>query len=317
MIQMSLKQPTNANFMKVIFFGTPEFAAHILEALVQAKVTIAAIVTKPDKPQGRSLKMTPPAVKQLAERLLPDVPIFQPEKCSTPESIEQLKTIGADLYVVVAYGEILSQALLDVPKFGAINVHASLLPFYRGAAPIQRVIMNGERETGISIIRLVRKMDAGDVLYGEKIPITDDMDAGLLENALCMLGIRCLLHVLDDFKNDTIVATPQDHTKVSFAAKITTEECRLDFKKNARELSNLIRGVSPYPGAWCQIKIRNEIKRLKVFAAQVVSEQENNSLTVPCLDGYLKFKIIQLEGKPKMSVEEFLKGIPLSQISFS
>lgn len=302
--------------MRVVYFGTPEFAAEILEVLVKAKVELVALVTKPDTPQGRSLKITPPAAALRAKSLGLQIPILQPEKCSTPEMIETLKAFQADLFVVVAYGEIVSQALLDVPRFGAINVHASLLPLYRGAAPIQRVLFNGEKETGISIIRLVRKMDAGDVLYEEKLTILPEMDAGSLENALCTLGAKCLLKVIADFTQGSVTAVPQDHAKATFAEKITAADCQLDFTKPAIVLQNQIRALSPAPGAWCQVLVRNEKKRLKVYQAELVATQERNSLTVPCQEGFLKLKTIQLEGKPKMSADEFLKGIPASQISF-
>src|SRR5437588_1525223 len=154
--------------MKIIYFGTPLFAAKVLEELSRKGIDIAAIVTKPDKPQGRELKLQPPSVKLFAEKFLPGVPLFQPAKCSTPEFAEILRGFGADLFVVVAYGEIIKKEVLDIPRFGCINVHASLLPKYRGAAPIQRALMNGEKETGISIIQLVKEMDAGDVLSESK-----------------------------------------------------------------------------------------------------------------------------------------------------
>lgn len=301
--------------MKIVFFGTPEFAAKILEALQSAKVDIVAIVTKPDTPQGRSLKLTPPSVKQLAEKLMPHVPILQPIKCSTPEMIEELKKFQADLFVVVAYGEILSQALLDVAPHGAINVHASLLPGYRGAAPIQRVLMNGEIETGISIIRLVKKMDAGDVLHAERLAIPPTMTGGELESALCHLGIRCLFKVLGDFEKGSVTATPQDDSQVTFAHKITQDECHLDWKKPAQELYNLVRALSPHPGAWCDCLVRGEKKRLKVYGAEVV-EGPAQGLVVPCGEGALRLLTIQLEGKPKMAAPDFLRGIPSSQITF-
>ncbi|HXF29776.1 MAG TPA: methionyl-tRNA formyltransferase, partial [Chlamydiales bacterium] len=161
--------------MKIVFFGTPDFAARHLEALHQAGLEIVAIVTKPDKPVGRSLKIQPVPVKVMAEKLMPQVPLFQPEKCSTPEFIEILKKYPADLFAVVAYGEIIKQAVIDLPKFGCINVHASLLPAYRGAAPMQRCLMDGQKETGISIIQLILKMDAGDVLHYEKVAIAENM----------------------------------------------------------------------------------------------------------------------------------------------
>lgn len=302
--------------MRIIFFGTPDMAAHILDALIDHKVDIVAIVTKPDTPQGRSSKLIAPQVKLLAQNRIPNVPILQPVKCSSVEMIEQLKSFKADLYVVVAYGEILSQSLLDSCPQGAINVHFSLLPKYRGAAPFQRAIMNGEIETGVSVIRLVKKMDAGDVLAVEKYQIPPSMTSGELADALCALGIRCLFNVLDDFNNDTITATVQDHTQATFADKITPEECKLDWSRQAIELNNLIRALSPHPGAWCEVIIRGEKKRLKVYSAEVVDASNQNDLVVACGSGFLRLLTVQLEGKPKMQVSDFLRGISASQITF-
>jgi len=302
--------------MRIIFFGTPDMAANILKSLIDAKVDIAAIVTKPDTPQGRSSKLIAPAVKQLAQTLAPNVPILQPIKCSSPEMLEVLKKYKADLYVVVAYGEILSESLLAIPPHGAINVHFSLLPAYRGAAPFQRAIMNGETETGISIIRLVKKMDAGDVIAAEKFVITNDMTSGQLADVLCTIGTQCLFKVLDAFENNTVTFTPQDHSKATFANKITIDECRLDWNKPSRELYNLVRALSPYPGAWCNVEIRGEKKRLKVFSAVPVDEPNTEDLVVACAQGFLSLLTIQLEGKPKMQVRDFLRGLPASCITF-
>lgn len=303
--------------MKVVFFGTPDVAAHHLEALKDSQYQIVGIVTKPDRPQGRALKLMPPAVKVTASKLFSDVPLFQPEKCSTEEMIETLKSLGADLFVVVSYGEILSQALLDAAPFGAINVHFSLLPKLRGASPMVRSLMQGDLETGISIIRLVRKMDAGDVLGVEKMTIPPEMNVGVLEEHLTKLGIKCLLKVLADFENNQVIATPQDHAEATFAEKITPEECHIHWERPANELHNLIRALSPYPGAWCEVFIRGEKRRLKVFQAEVVQDSNmQQALIVPCQESYLRLKVIQVEGKPKMPVEEFLKGTPASQITF-
>lgn len=302
--------------MRIIFFGTPDMASHILDALISHNVDIAAIVTKPDTPQGRSSKCIAPAVKQLAQKRIPLVPILQPEKCSSAEMIEQLKSFGADLYVVVAYGEILSQNLLDSCPHGAINVHFSLLPKYRGAAPFQRAIMNGETESGVSVIRLVKKMDAGDILEIRPFAIPSTMTSGELADQLCTLGIECLFKVLDDFDKGTTTATAQDHTQATFADKITPDECRLDWTKSANVLHNLVRALAPHPGAWCEVLIKGEKKRLKVYEADVVDAQNENDLIVPCGHKFLRLLTVQLEGKPKMSVRDFLRGISASQIIF-
>ncbi len=299
--------------MKIVFFGTPEMAAQILEPLV-TKVDIVAIVTKQDAAQGRSSKLIAPPVKEVATKLLPNVPIYQPAKCSTPEIIEILQGLKADLFVVVAYGEILSEALLAACPNGAINVHFSLLPKLRGAAPIQHAIINGDKVSGVSVIKLVKKMDAGDVLYAEPFDIPDTMTGGELGEALTKLGAKCLFKVLDDFEKGTVALTPQDHSQATIAPKITPELCRLDWKKPARELYNLVRALAPHPGAWCDVLVKGEKKRLKVFKAEVADDA--SGLSVSCGNGFLRLLTIQLEGKPKMEASDFLRGTPASQISF-
>ncbi len=299
--------------MKIVFFGTPEMASQILEPLV-AKAEIVAIVTKQDAAQGRSAKLIPPPVKEVAMKLLPDVPILQPAKCSTPEMIERLKSFNADLFVVVAYGEILSEALLAASPNGAINVHFSLLPKLRGAAPIQHAIINGDKVSGVSVIKLVKKMDAGDVLYAEPFEIPETMTGGELGVALTKLGAKCLFKVLDDFEKGSVVGVVQDHLAATLAPKITPEVCHLDWKRPARELYNLIRALAPSPGAWCDVLIKGEKKRLKVFKAEIA--EDTSGLTVSCGDGTLRLLTIQPEGKPKMEASDFLRGTPASQITF-
>ena len=168
--------------MKIVFFGTPPFAAHILESLLQNQVEVEAVVTRQDKPKGRGKILQPPAVKELVQRIAPEIPIYQPKRCSHPDFASQIEAFEADLFVVAAYGEILKEHVLKAPKYGCINVHASILPYYRGAAPIQRAIVNGEVEGGVSIMQLVLEMDAGDVYKIVKTPITPNMTAGELEN---------------------------------------------------------------------------------------------------------------------------------------
>jgi methionyl-tRNA formyltransferase len=314
--------------MRIIFFGTPEFAATVLEELVKAKVDIVAIVTKPDKPQGRSLTLQPTSVKETAQKLLPEVPLFQPLKCSTPENIEVIKQFRPDLFVVVAYGEIMSQALLDAATWGGINIHASLLPSYRGAAPIQRCLMNGDTETGISIIRMVRKLDAGDVLCSEKLTIPEEANFGWLEKELRLVGTRAVLKAISDIEQGKVTPMAQDPEKVTFADKITPQDCCINWQRSSREIHNLVRALSPHPGAWCQVSVRGEKKRLKILKTEVFPErapdtifpgmflQEHKSdLMVTCGRGILRLFDVQLEGKPVMPVQEFLKGFPLSVLS--
>ena len=310
--------------MKIIFFGTPEFAAEHLKALVEAGIEILAVVTKPDKPQGRSLKVQPAAVKAMAEKIAPHIPVFQPEKCSSPEFIEVLKQFPADLYVVVAYGEIIKQPVIDLPPLGCINVHASLLPYYRGAAPMQRVLMNGETETGITIIQLVLKMDAGDVLYKRALPIPEAMTFPELEAALCTLGCECMLKVIDDFKRGAIQKEPQEHEKATFAKKIETAECQIDWKRPAQEIHNLVRAVIPSPGAFCFVKVRGEQKRLKILKSKRIESTSKtpgelisiskNEVAVACGRDALQLLEVQLEGSKAMPAGQFLSGVPHFEI---
>lgn len=312
--------------IKVIFFGTPLFAAKHLEQLVAHGIEVVAVVTKPDRPQGRSLVPQPPPVKVYAQKLIGNIPLFQPEKCSTPEFVEILKAIPADLYAVVAYGEIIKQTVLDLPKFGCVNVHASRLPYYRGAAPIQRCLMNGETETGISVIQLVLKMDAGDILKLEKVPIDLNMTCPELEDKLCEVGSKCLLEVIANFTNDTVSRVAQDHALATFAAKVTVEECQIDWKKPAIAIHNLVRAVTPHPGAWCMVSVRGQQKRLKILRSEydpeinqesaTVFQKSKDSLAVACGQGAIWLKEVQLEGKQPMHTSELLKGISADQISF-
>jgi methionyl-tRNA formyltransferase len=316
--------------MKCIFFGTPEFASAILEKLVQAGIQFAAVVTRPDTPQGRLRKLTAPAVKQTALKILPDVPILQPVKCSSPESIQELKRVHADLFIVAAYGEILSQAVLDIPPKGCINVHASLLPAFRGAAPMQRALMQGCKETGVSIMRMVRKMDAGNLLDVEKMPIPEDMTIVELEHSLRELGVKALLRVIPLLETGSLEETPQDESKATFAPKITPQDSYISWQMAAREIHNQIRALTPFPGAFAEVVIRGEKKRLKIIKAQVFSdEHESNTPTlagsffqdakdtlfVACGRGILQILEVQLEGKKSLPVSEFLKGVKASDIS--
>jgi len=310
--------------MKVIFFGTPDFAAEHLKILVEKGVEVLAVVTKPDKPQGRSLKMQPAAVKVMAEKILPHTPLFQPEKCSSPEFIEVLKQFPADLYVVVAYGEIIKQQVIDLPPLGCINVHASLLPYYRGAAPMQRVLLNGEKESGVTIIQLVLKMDAGDVLYKEAMPIPENMTFPEFEKELCQLGCKCMLKVIEDFKSGKVEKVPQDHSQATFAKKIETAECQIDWKKPALAIHNLVRAVTPSPGAFCFVMVRGEKKRLKVLRSTRVQDIHQapgkviiiskDEVAIACGEGALKLEEVQLEGSKAMPASQFLRGVPEFQV---
>jgi methionyl-tRNA formyltransferase len=307
--------------MRIVFFGTPPFAAEILKHLLNQSAEIVAVVTKPDKPQGRSGALVPSAVKQLAQEKLPNVPLLQPAKISAPEYVEQLAQLKPDLFIVVAFGEIIKQALLDVPKFGCINIHASLLPKYRGAAPIQRAVMNGDPESGVTIMYMVKQMDAGDIIRMVRCPIPENMTAGELEQQLCNLGRIAIVDVIKELGQGIVKREPQDHSAATMAPKVELEDGLVDWNRTAREIHNTIRGLTPRPGSWCLVNLRGEQKRLKVADTSVVSESgtpgailrcDEKGLIVACGKDSLCIGKVQLEGKKMVPAIEFWRGIQSS-----
>lgn len=283
---------------------------------------MVAVVTRPDKPRGRSGTPAPTAVKEAA--LHHNLPVYQPQKASTPEFAEVLKGLNADVFVVAAYAEILKQNILDIPPLGCINVHGSILPKYRGAAPVQRAIMAGESETGVTIMKMALEMDAGDILAIRKVNIPLEMTAGQLMDALADIGKDALWEVLQALPHAS--ATRQDPSEATHAKKITPEDTFVDWNKPSRMLHNQIRGVTPNPGAWCWIKVKKEKKRLslkKTLPLEVpqgnpgeIVSRSTSELVIACGEGSLQLLEIQLEGKKAMSVDQFLRGTPLTQLSF-
>ncbi len=298
--------------MKIVFFGTPEFAASILDFLLDSKISIVAAVTQPDRPKGRSLQMAPSPVKQ---RVLSKIPVLQPEKARDPQFLSQLKDLKADLFVVVAFGQILPQELLDIPPLGCINVHASLLPKYRGAAPIRRTLMNGERETGVSIQKMVKQLDAGDVIATARTEIAPNMTFGELEETLCELSKPLLLLVLRSYEKGIPSAEPQNSTLATYASKISIEEGEVKWDKPAEQIHNLVRAFSPRPGAWCWAYSGSDKKRIKILQTQVVqrSGQPGQLLSsegiVCCGSNALRIIEIQPEGKKAMRAADWLRGL--------
>ncbi|MCC6127733.1 MAG: methionyl-tRNA formyltransferase, partial [Chlamydiae bacterium] len=256
--------------MRIIFFGTPDFAAQQLSYLLEHRFDILAVVTQPDRPKGRSGALAPSEVKELA--LQKALPVLQPKKASDPNFLEELKKIQADLYVVVAFGQILPQKLLDLPRLGCINVHASLLPKYRGAAPMQRCLMHGVSETGVSIQKMVKQLDAGDVIAEKKIAVPLDMNLAKLKEALSEISEHLLASVILSCEKGIPPAHPPDPEKVTFAPKITTEERQIDWKGSALQIHNKVRALSPRPGAWCWTEQDGVKKRLKIISTRPIFE---------------------------------------------
>lgn len=313
--------------MKVIFFGTPSFAAEVLDFLFQNQVQVVAVVSKPDRPKGRSGQPVPTPVKQTVLDHYPSLPIFQPELVSAPEFSAVLQAFQPDLFVVVAYGEIIKQHLLDMPKLGCINLHASLLPKYRGAAPIQRCIIQGEKESGVTIMHMVKKMDAGDMIEVVKVPIGPEMTFGELEMELCEVGKKLLLKTIQDFQKGIIKRIPQDHTQATLAPKIELEDCEIQWKEPAQKIHDLVRGVNPHPKAWCYVSVRGEKKRLKINKSSVITDQKSDpgsilsnnkqNLIVGTGSSALELIEVQLEGKKAMTSAELIRGIPINDLSFN
>lgn len=312
--------------MKVIFFGTPQFAADTLQYLLDHGVEVCAVVTKPDRPQGRSSTPVPTPVKLTALAQQPALPVFQPAIVSDPAFAPTLAAFQADLFVVVAYGEIIKQHLLDMPRLGCINVHGSLLPRYRGAAPIQRSIMHGDVKTGITIMHMVKKMDAGDIIEMVEVPVGPDDTFPEVEQALCRAGAQALLQVIHAFQKGKVPRTPQEEALATYAPKIELEDCQLDWNLPAQSLHNLIRGVTPEPGAWCFVQLRGQSKRLKVLRSRVVSSLSGppgsilsygkEGLVIACGQQALRILDLQLEGKKAMPAEELMRGFPRGDFSF-
>lgn len=311
--------------LKIVFFGTSPFAAKILSHLIESGVSVAAIVTRPDKPRGRSQQLLPPPVKEAAQTVCPDIPLYQPKKASTDEFVQVLKQYNADLYVVVAYGEIIKTNVLELPRLGCINIHASLLPAYRGAAPMQRALMDGVETTGVTIIDMVLEMDAGDMIATAETPVPLEMTLGDLQEKLCQQACPLLIKVLEDFKTGSIKRISQDKSKVTFASKITAEEEQIIWALPAIDIHNKVRALSPQPGAWCKVQVGKDVKRLKIKKSLPVQDlrgepgtllsfDKTKGFVVACGEGALSLLEVQLEGKKSLSVDEFLRGLSSLQI---
>ena len=289
--------------MNIVFMGTPAFAVPCLERLLADGHTVQAVVSQPDKPQGRRLQLAPTPVK--ASALAHGLPVEQPERLrGNKEFRAWLRGLAPDWAVVVAYGNILPQRVLDIPRYGCLNVHASLLPKYRGAAPIQWAVLNGEAETGITTQQMDAGVDTGDILLQEKIPIPEDMTAGELHDALSALGAQTLSRTLELFSRGKLVPRPQDSAQATPAPMLSKELSLLDFTKPAHVLHNQVRGLNPWPGAVTEFQGRP----LKVHKSRV-SDEGGSPLHILCGDGkFLELLIVQAGGKRAMPAEEFLRG---------
>ncbi len=300
--------------MRVLFYGTPQFAVPSLRALVGEGFDVAAVITRPDKPTGRHRsRATPSAVKTAA--LAEGLPVLQPERPSAPEFVAQLRAIAPapELAIVAAYGHILSQSLLDVPRLGSVNVHASLLPALRGAAPIQRAILAGLPETGITIMRMDAGMDTGPILHQVATPIGPDETGGELTERLAELGAEALIEALTLLEEAGLQPTPQDHARATLAPKIRREDERLDWRCEAAAIARKIRAFDPAPGAWTTARGRE----VKLFGAQSVPGasgppgtvlEAGEALVIACADGAVGVAEVQPAGRSRMSARAFVNG---------
>jgi methionyl-tRNA formyltransferase len=322
--------------LRIVFMGTPEFAVASLEALVKSKCNIVAVITAPDKPAGRGMKLTESPVKKYATRK--GLKILQPEKLKNPDFLNELRSLNADLQIVVAF-RMLPESVWNMPPLGTINLHGSLLPQYRGAAPINWAVINGERETGVTTFRLKHEIDTGNVLMQESFPIDENETAGEVHDKMKEIGARVLVETVRGIAEGTLEEIPQSvvgnqqsaiegsqipetdspltthHSSLRHAPKIATDTCRINWTKSINEIHNLIRGLSPYPAAFTELGD----KTIKIFRSEKEPsfptskpgrwESDGKTyLKFAARDGYILLKDVQLEGKKRMPIEDFLRG---------
>jgi methionyl-tRNA formyltransferase len=300
--------------LRLIFMGTPEFAVPTLRALAERGHEIVAVYTRAAKPAGRGMKLQPTPAEQEARRL--GIAVLTPTTLKTPEAEAEFRAHNADAALVVAYGMILPQCILNAPPLGCFNLHASLLPRWRGAAPINRAIMDGDAESGVMVMKMDAGLDTGDVAMAARIPITDAMTAADLHDALAPLGAGLVARAMAALERGELRLTPQSGVGVTYAAKIEKAEARIDWAKPARAVLRHIHGLSPFPGAWCEMPIEGEtrVKILRCELAEgsgVSGELLDDRLTVACKEGAIRILGLQRAGRAPMKAEDFLRGTPL------
>jgi methionyl-tRNA formyltransferase len=298
--------------MKVVFMGTPDFAVPTLEAIHRAGHQVTAVLCQPDRPSGRGLKLVAGPVKRKAQEL--GIPVHQPAKIRSPEAMQALRDAAPDVSVVAAYGKILPKDVLELPPHGSINVHASLLPRLRGAAPIHHAVLQGERTSGVTIMLMDEGMDTGAMLLVEEFPLAPRETAGSLHDKLAAVGARLIVDALDRLAKGTLERVPQDHTKATYAPKLESDLGRIDWTRDAAAVDRHVRGVTPFPGAFTFL----EGKRLRVTAAEpaagsgaagtVLSAGGTDGLVVACGSGALRLLEVQPEGKKPQAASAFLAG---------
>ena len=313
--------------MQIVFMGTPDFAVHSLLALIGAGYEITGVVTQPDRPSGRKMEIKTGPVAAVAKEY--ELPLYQPEKIrNNPEAVETIRGMKPDLIVVAAFGQIIPKEILDIPRFGCFNVHASLLPAYRGAAPIQHAILDGLKETGVTIMRMNEGLDTGDIVSFCEVPIEDDETGGSLFETLAEIGAALLIDTIPLVKEGIATYTPQPaESTTPYAAMISRKDGKIDFSKSASEIERLVRAMNPWPSAWTTL----DGKTLKIWKAHVekadlagtpesigrIVRQDARGLYIQTGQGILVPDELQMEGRRRMSAAEFLRGYVIRDISLA
>lgn len=306
--------------MRIIFMGTPGYSVPTLAALIEAGHEIVAVYTQPPRPSGRrGLETRPSPVHEFADGM--GLPVHTPVSLKSPEEQARFAAMEADIAVVVAYGLLLPEPVLAAPRLGAWNGHASLLPRWRGAAPIQRAIMAGDGITGVMIMKMDRGLDTGPVALAGETAIPRDMSAGRLHDVLAGMTARLMVEAIERLSAGTLETTDQPEAGVTYAAKIAKEEARIDFARPAHDVHNHIRGLSPFPGAWCEISFKGRLERVKILASEEIEEGEGQTgqagtvlddrLLIACAKGAVRFLRLQRAGGKPLDAEEFLRGTPM------
>ena len=306
--------------LRIVFMGTPDIACPTLQALAVAPgCQVVGVVAQPDKPRGRDLKLQPPPVKELAVRL--GLPVFQPERARNETFLAQLRELRPDLVAVLAYGQILPQPILDLPAHGCLNVHTSLLPRWRGAAPIQWAILEGDAETGVTLMRMDAGLDTGGIVATRATPIAPDDNAQTLHDRLAVLGAELLVQTIPRYVTGELPARPQPAEGVTYARKLTKDDGRLDWSQPASRLHNRLRAFTPWPGTFTFLPAQPRPLLLKVWRAEItegsghpgqVLSADKSGIVVACREGALRLLEVQKEGGRRMTAPEFLAGHPLA-----
>ncbi len=303
--------------LNIIFMGTPEIAAFVLGEIAKSEHKIIGVYTQPPRPAGRKKLPQKSPTQKMAEQL--SLPVFTPQNFKQAKDIEQFKQLKADVAIIVAYGLLLPKPILDAPKFGCLNLHASLLPRWRGAAPIQRAIMAGDKESGIMIMKMDEGLDTGPIALAKKIKIKKYMIASDLHEKMKIKGAKLVLKALKKLENNELKFTPQAKQGATYAKKISKSETRINWNKEAKQVLNHIRGLSLYPGAWFEMEINDKAVRVKILRAKKIKlakdkktkagEILDDNFTIACARGAIRPILLQREGKRQMEIEEFLRGI--------